>query len=328
MKVLLSFGLTDSPYNKAILDGTVVPQGTETVTTSLQPSEMFWRQLRFGDFDVSEMSLASLAILISSGRSDWVALPVFTVRGFFHTGILVRSDSVIRSPADLAGRRVTVSEYHQTAAVWIRGALEHEFGVQAQQMTWFVERPVHRSHAGALKFSPPVGVSVKPLDRYPDGHSALADSAVDAVFWSAPTQSLITPARSGRGAGSTDVRRLFENSRSEGLRYREATGLLPMNHCVVVRASLAERHPWLLLNIYTAFTESRAAALRELRRRIADFATLGLCDEQTFAEDFAPYGVQAQEPTLSTLMEYLHEQGITPTCLAVDDFFPAVVRDL
>ena len=90
---------------------------------------MFWRQLRFAEFDISEMSISSLIIAMSRGDTRWVAIPVFTMRKFFHTGIIVRKDSGIDTPADLRGKRIGVPEYQQTWAIWSRGILQHEFDV-------------------------------------------------------------------------------------------------------------------------------------------------------------------------------------------------------
>jgi len=124
---------------------------------------MFWRQLRFGDFDVSEMSMSTLTILTSQGNRDWVGIPVYTMRKFFHTEIVVRKDSAIKAPADLKGKRVGVPEYQQTAAIWTRGVLQHEFGVHAKDMNWFMERNDDKSHGHSTGFKAPAGVSVMPV---------------------------------------------------------------------------------------------------------------------------------------------------------------------
>ena len=136
----LSIALSNNPNTRAILNGTVQAQGMTLVPTAVHPSEMFWRQLRFGEFDVSEMSMSSLIISTAKGPTPWVALPVFTTREFFHTRILVRVGAGIEAPADLKGKRVGVPEYQQTAAIWGRGVLQHEFGVHPREIEWHMER--------------------------------------------------------------------------------------------------------------------------------------------------------------------------------------------
>src|SRR5258708_38185160 len=125
MKLQLSLAITSNPRTWPILDGTVQPDGIELVPTILHPSEMFWRQLRFADFDLSEMSVSSLMMARAGGDERWLGLPDFTTRKFFHTEIMVRRSSGSEKPADLKGRRAGVPEYQQTAALWTRGVLQH-----------------------------------------------------------------------------------------------------------------------------------------------------------------------------------------------------------
>ena len=133
-KLELSVALSDNPNTRPLIDGHVEAEGIRLIPSAVHPSEMFWRQLRFGEFDVSEMSMSSLLISTARGPTPWVALPVFTTREFFHTRILVRADAGIAAPADLRGKRVGVPEYQQTAAIWGRGVLQHEFGVSAREI--------------------------------------------------------------------------------------------------------------------------------------------------------------------------------------------------
>ena len=149
----LSIALSDNERTRPLLEGRVAPQGIKLVPTMVHPSEMFWRQLRFAEFDVSEMSMSSLIIAVSRGDTRWVAIPVFTMRKFFHTSIIVRTDSGIAVPADLRGKRIGVPEYQQTWAIWSRGILQHEFDVHARDIEWFMERNPDKSHGGATGFT-------------------------------------------------------------------------------------------------------------------------------------------------------------------------------
>src|SRR5487761_922008 len=136
----LGVALSDNARTKPVHEGQVKAEGIDLHVTKVHPSEMFWRQLHFKEFEVSEMSMSSLLAARSRGDDTWVMLPIFTSRQFFHTGILVRSDAGINQPADLKGKRVGVPEYQQTAALWGRAVLQHEFGVTAQDMDWYMER--------------------------------------------------------------------------------------------------------------------------------------------------------------------------------------------
>ena len=160
MNLQLSIGLTSNPRTWPILDGTVKPDGIDLVPSIVPPSELFWRQLRFADFDVSEMSFSSLMMTLARGDERWIGLPVFTTRYFFQTWAWIRRDAGIATPSDLKGKRVGVPEYQQTAALWSRGILQHEFGVRPQDMEFWMERTPERSHGAATGFKPPPGVTV------------------------------------------------------------------------------------------------------------------------------------------------------------------------
>src|SRR5215813_2495531 len=178
----LSIALSENPNTRALLDGAVQAEGIELLPTAVHPSEMFWRQLRFAEFDVSEMSMSSLLIATSRGPTPWMALPVFTTREFFHTRILVRADAGITAPADLRGKRVGVPEYQQTAAIWGRGVLENEFGVPPRDMEFFMERVADRSHGGATGFKPPAGVTVHQIPASTNIGEMLVGGELDATL--------------------------------------------------------------------------------------------------------------------------------------------------
>ena len=159
-KLELSIALSENENTRAVLDGRIAPEGIRLHATPMHPSEMFWRQLKFAEFDVSEMSMSSMTIATSQGPTPWVMIPVFTTREFFHLRILIRAAAGIKEPADLKGKRVGVPEYQQTAALWSRGVLQHEFGVHARDIEWHMERTPEVSHGGATAFKPPAGVTV------------------------------------------------------------------------------------------------------------------------------------------------------------------------
>src|SRR4029079_2996710 len=159
----LSIALSENEITRAILDGAIAPDGIKLYGTPMHPSEMFWRQLKFAEFDVSAMSMSSLTIATSQGPTPWVMIPVFTTREFFHLRCLVRVASGIKEPKDLKGKRVGVPEYQQTAALWSRGVLQHEFGVHPRDVEWHMERTRDMSNGGATAFKPPDGVTVKQI---------------------------------------------------------------------------------------------------------------------------------------------------------------------
>ena len=259
----LSLALSRNPRTEALLDGVIAPHGIRLLGTAIHGSEMFWRQLKFSEFDVSDMSLSSLiAATVRGGPTEWVALPVFTMRMFFHTGVLVRTDAGIEKPIDLHGKRVGVPEYQQTAALWTRGILRDEFGVEPSQIKWFMERPPEQSHGGATGFAPPPGVDLKYISRDTNIGEMLLKGELDATLLYLNERNLVDRSRADL-SNTTVVRRLFPDPKAEAHRYFAKTGIYPINHTLVARRDLLEKHPWIALNLYEAFARAKGALAAE-----------------------------------------------------------------
>jgi 4,5-dihydroxyphthalate decarboxylase len=322
----LSFAMWVREPTRALYDGRVVPEGIALTISRVRGSETYWRQLRFGDFDVSEMSMSSLLIAKARGFSDWVALPVFSMRTFFHTWVVVRDGAGIAAPADLHGKNVGVPEYQQTSAVWTRGVLHDEFGVDPRRIHWFMERPPDRSHGGALGFVPPAGVQLSTIPNDSSIAAMLISGELDASL-----SFLAIPNLVDRGAidlhNRPEVRTLFASPRAEQARYYAKTGIFPLNHCIVVRRSVIERHPWAGLNLYEAFLESKRISARERSALTAPYTETGLVDAGSFARDPAAYGVTANRNVLEAICRYQFEQGLTDRVVALDEVFLADTLD-
>ena len=325
----LSLALSENENTRPLLDGTVKAEGIRLIPTAVHPSEMFWRQLKFGEFDVSEMSMSSLLIATSRGPTPWVALPVFTSREFFHTRILVRANAGISKPADLRGKRVGVPEYQQTAAIWARGALQHEFGVNARDIEWFMERAPEKSHGGSTGFAPPAGIRLSYIPPSTNIGEMLVGGELDATLLYLTHRNLVDRSRIDL-SGDARVRPLFDRE-AEGWRYFAQTGLFPINHTVVVRRALLEKHPWLALNLYSAFVAARADVIRGGQEMLRSYFVTGLLGEDTkraFATDPMAYGIKAARNVLETIAQYVHEQGLTPRRVGLEEIFAPSTMDL
>jgi 4,5-dihydroxyphthalate decarboxylase len=328
-RLALSIALSDNPNTRPLIDGDVVPEGIGLTPTVVHPSEMFWRQLKFGEFDVSEMSMSSLVISTARGPTPWVALPVFTTREFFHTRILVRADAGIAAPADLKGKRVGVPEYQQTAAIWARGALENEFGVRPRDMEFFMERG-DKSHGGATGFKPPEGVTVHQIPASTNIGEMLTRGELDATLLYLTDRNLVDRSRIDLAADKR-VRPLFPDRAGEGRRYYAKTGLYPINHTVVVSRALVEQHPWIALNLYSAFAKARAEVLRAGATALASHFETGVLGDDVkriLAADPMAYGVKATRKVLETITEYVHAQGLTERRVKIEELFAPATMDL
>ena len=327
-KLRVSLALSRNPNTAPLISGHVGVEGLDVHVTTVHPSEMFWRQLKFADFDISEMSMSTLLILTAAAQDsgvvrDWVAIPVFTSRRFFHTGGLVRTDSGIEKPRDLVGKRVGVPEYQQTAAVWTRGILHEQFGVDPRDVHWHMERVPEISHAGSTGFTPPSGITITQIQRGESIASKLDDGSLDATIMYINDPNIVDRSRTDLSRHPM-VRPLFADVEAECRRYHRATGLFPVNHAVVVRRELAEQHPWIVLNVYQAFVNARDAARAPVLEALGDYVATGAIDEAARAalvENLYPYGIKANRGELDTLCRYAFEQGLTGHLLTPEDVF-------
>jgi 4,5-dihydroxyphthalate decarboxylase len=319
----LSIALSDNPRTRPVIEGRVPFEGIRLIPTIVHPSEMFWRQLRYGDFDVSEMSMSTLTILTSKGNRDWVGLPIYTMRKFFHNEVLVRKDSGIKAPADLKGKRAGVPEYQQTAAIWTRGVLQHEFGVQARDMTWFMERNDDKSHGHSSGFKAPPGVSITPVPLNTNLGDMLLKGEIDAIIHYIAHDNLVDRSRADVAA-DPQIRYLFEDREAESARYYKKTGIFPINHIVVVKRSVYERNPWVALNLYSGFVRAMEQVRKDSLAWMAPYYEMGLVDRdvrRVVTKTPMPYGLKAARHVLETVTQYVHEQGLCDRRVELAEIF-------
>ena len=325
----LSVALTPNLRTRPILDGFVGAEGIEMTLLELHPSELFWRQLKFAEFDVAEMSVSSLLMATARGDDRFVGLPVFTTRFFFQNWILVRKGAGIERPQDLAGKRVGVPEYQQTAALWSRGILEHEFGVTPRDMEFWMERTPESSHGGSTGFRPPPGVTVHGIPEDDNIGKMLLAGELDATLLYIPGGTMIDRSTADLH-NHPDFGPLFPDPYAEGKRYFEKTGLYPINHGMVVKREVAEKHPWVMLSLLKAFDEAAHLADRqriEHARYHIDAGLLPPDADDALATPLIRHGVAANRKVLETIAAYSHEQGLTPRRLGLEEIFAASTLD-
>jgi 4,5-dihydroxyphthalate decarboxylase len=229
----------------------------------------------------------------------------------------------------LRGKRIGVPEYQQTWAIWSRGVLQHEFGVHAREIEWFMERNPDKSHGGATGFTPPAGVRVNQIPPTTNMGEMLLRGELDGAIHYLPERNLVD--RSTVDV-STVTRHLFPDPAAEGRRYYAKTGLFPINHTVVVRRSLLEQHPWIALNLYSAFAAAKAEIASYGRSYLHWYFETGLLDDGVrrtlAANDPLAYGFKAARPVLETVAQYVHEQGLAPRPVALSELFAASTLDM
>jgi 4,5-dihydroxyphthalate decarboxylase len=327
-----------SAFNERVeplMDGSVQVDGVDLIPTYSHPAETFWRQLKFGEFEIAEMSLSSYLIARAQG-ANMIALPVFPSRRLFQTELSYHADSGITGPEDLAGKRLGVAEYQQTAALWIRGILEHDFGVSQYKIHWYMERSEEMSHGGATGFRPPPGISFQRIPPNKSLASSLLENELDVAHVASPWVLQANALdRSSRFAGKGDwskIKALFPDRMAEAARFYKAHGFLPVNHAYIIRGDIHRKYPWLAANLYAGFVKAKAMAREKLLERVPTALLFGAeyvaMTRDLIGDDPFPYGVRPNQLMLETIVAYSHEQGLTPRKLTVAELFAESTLDL
>jgi 4,5-dihydroxyphthalate decarboxylase len=297
------------PYDRtrALADGRVGVQGAEVRYVCLDPEEIFFRMLRFGEFDVSEMSLSTY-LLTHLADSPFVAIPVFPSRSFRHSGIYVSHQSGLAggSAEGLVGAKVGLAEYQLTANVWIRGLLQEHHGVPAPSVAYRTGGLNTAGRHEKFHVSLPPEIDIAPVPEGATLSELLAEGELDAVYSPRAPDSVTLG-----GAG-----RLFADTRAAEEAYFGDTEIFPIMHVVVVHRRIYDQNPWIARELLKAFTEAKEIAYAELRRTVALSISLPWAREEyertvaAMGDDFWSYGLEPNRHVLSTFIRYAAEQGL------------------
>lgn len=289
--------------NQALKDGSVTPAGY-----SLQFTEIpvlvkgFRRMVRTLEFDVSEMALTTYLTAREHGVA-FTALPIFLVRGFHHGAIHYNTNSDIREPKDLEGRRVGVNRgYTVTTGVWARGILASEYGVDLGKVTWVLSGDEH-----VATYVPPA--NVEPAAAGADLGDMLIRGEVDAVI--------------GVDVDHPDVAPLIAAPDDAAIAALRDHSFYPINHLVVVKDAVLHRYPDVASALFDAFTEAKLRYVAQLGRGELSTATDRMYARvlHTTGADPLPYGIGPNRAMLERLMEFALAQRILTRPVEIDEVF-------
>jgi 4,5-dihydroxyphthalate decarboxylase len=311
------------PYDRtqALRDGTIRPEGIELNYIALQPAEIFWRMLQYQEFHASEMSLSNYTSLVSAGNAPFIAIPVFPSRVFRHGYFFINTTKGIEKGSDLKGKRGGVPEYSMTAAVYMRGLMQHEFGIKPSDVEWVQGRADRLGR----KLPPEVRLTQAPAGT--ELGDLLERGEIDFLITANNPLSFRREAKT--------VRRLFPNYAEVEKDYYRRTRIYPIMHTVVIRRDVYERDPWVALSLYKALSRAKDYCyhhLVEAGSPKASFAWLQPMIEEEQAiigRDWYPYGIEQNRPSIEALLQYTHEHGLTDRRLKIEDLFaPSTMRDI
>jgi 4,5-dihydroxyphthalate decarboxylase len=328
-KLKLNFISAFNERVEPLMRGIVEAEAIEIVPTYSHPSETFLRQLRDMEFPVGEMSISSYLIARERGF-DMIALPVFPSRRLFHTELSIHAESGIKRPEDIVGKRIGVSEYQQTAALWQRAILEHDFGVSQFKVHWYMERTEDLSHGGVTGFKPPAGISFQRVPTDKSLASMLVNHELDVAAINSPWRN--APNQLGRShritasdADWSKVKPLFDDRVAEGKRFFDKWGFLPVNHTYTIRGDIYRKYPWVAFNLFIGFVKAK----EHFNERLAESIPSGLFfgkeyltkTQEIFGGDPFPYGVKANRKLLETVIDFSHEQGLIAKKPKIEELF-------
>lgn len=322
----LCLSLAISPYDRIrpLINGLVKPEGITLEYTDLPAPDIFYRQSKFSQFDVSEMSFSAYLIARAKGWG-YQMLPIFHNRDFFYTSILVRRSSGITKPQDLKGKRFGIAEYAMSMGLWTRGILQHEFDVHPSEIQWYQERPPNFSHARSAGFEPPPGIQLNYTRT--DLASMMLENELDAALILSGS-SLDRPKRDI--SRHPDIKPLFTDYRKEGIRYYKKTKVYPPQHVTIVRESIIKEHPWVATSLLKAFEQAKTMCLDQLYQSYMDgppsmlvFARSDLREQRrVFGDDPYIYGIKANAKAIDMVQTFSVEQGLTHDKQQWDKLFP------
>src|SRR3954470_11658991 len=316
----LTFACCRYDRMEAIREGVVRPEGADLTCITLRSGrDVFDRMVGGSEFDVGELSASEFISLNGQGDRRFVALPVFPSRVFRHGYIFINTRAGIRTAKDLEGKRVGLPLYTQTAAIWARGHLAHQFGVDLSSIRW-VQGAVEAAGTHGKPHAPPLLRPVA-IEQNTSGASLaelLARGEIDALIGSRK------PEMFGR---HPDVARLFPDYRERERELYETAKIFPIMHLIAIRRELHERHRWLATSLYEAFVESK----RRARARMGYAGSLAVMlpwlqseieeIDEIFGGDAWPYGLEPNRPTLETLVQHMVEQHFIAQPIPIEDLF-------
>jgi 4,5-dihydroxyphthalate decarboxylase len=319
-RLKLTFAACRYDRLEAIREGNVEVEGVDLTCLTLKAGRMVFDRMVGGqEFDIAELSASEFISLAGGGDRRFVALPVFPSRVFRHGYVFINTRAGIRTAKDLEGKRVGLPLYTQTAAIWVRGHLAHQFGVDLSTIRW-VQGAVETVGTHGKPHAPPLlqPVAMEQNETGVPLAELLARGEIDALIGSRKPDSL------GR---HPDVARLFPDYRAQERALYETAKIFPIMHLIAMRRELYDRHRWLATSFYNAFVESKRRARARMRYggSLAYMLPWLLSEieeiDEVFGGDAWPYGVEPNRPTLEALVQYMVEQHFIAKPIPIEELF-------
>jgi 4,5-dihydroxyphthalate decarboxylase len=284
--------LDDYPHTLPFKRGDIKSAQAAFTFSDIKPANRFFKPMvRELKFDFSEMAIATYAQAKAYGK-PLVLLPATIMGRFQHGTLLCRAARPLR-PSELPDKRVGVRAYSQTTAVWVRGILQNDYGIDPKRLRWLTFEDGHLA-----EYREPAGV-----ERADSGKNLLTmlrEGEIDAAIYGAdlpndPTLTTVIP------EPETAARDWYARHK-----------IVPINHMVVVTERLANSAPDAVREIYRLLVEAKKAA--------------GLPKPGEL--DLLPFGIEACRPALEMIIGYALQQSLIDRKIDVESLFDDTTRAL
>ena len=318
-KLRLNFAASEYDHFRDLIDGVVPVEGIDLNYLRLSIEEIFARFVNFQEWEVSEMSLGKFVSLTSQESRNVIGLPVFPSRVFRQSSIYVREDSPLNKPEDLSGKKIGIPEWAQTASIYTRGWLVDQIGIQLNDIKWFQSGVNEAGREEKVQLQLPEGVSLTHVSDQ-SLTEMLLNEDIDAVATAHAPQPF--------DDGDPSIRRLIPNYRKVEEAFYNETKIFPIMHIIALRRDVYEDNPWIAMNLYKAFTAAKVNSVKRALEITASRFPFAWCyhaaeqSKKLFGDDFFPYGLEPNRPTLEIFLKYAYDQGICHRKLLPEELFP------
>jgi 4,5-dihydroxyphthalate decarboxylase len=320
MALHLSIATTDYDHFRDFRTGVVKAEGVEHTWLNLGHHECFARFTANREFDVSELSFAKFLAQVSRPASDIVGLPVICSRLFRFSSFYVNRKSRITTVEDLRGKKVGSPEWAHSAAVYMRGWMHNEAGVELTDVHWYQAGANAPGREEKVELTLPAGVTLTRVSER-SLSDMLASGEIDCAIIARPPTCFLE--------GHPDVVRLFSDFQAMEESQYERTRVWPIMHIIAMKKSIVDEHPWVARNLYNAFLDSKRRSLERIldpavsRYPVPWLTTYARRMRDTFGGDLFPYGIEENRPTWEQAALYAFQQGIAHRLMKPEELFPA-----
>jgi len=317
--IQLSLAISYYDHVSDLLRGRVRAEGISLTVLELPLEEVFFRTVHFAEFDVAEFSMGKYVSLVAAGDPPYFAIPVFPSRVFRQSAFYVATRAGIREAKDLAGRRVGIPEWAQTASIYARAYLQHQCGVPLRDVRWVQAGVNQAGRAEKVDLDLPEGVAIERI-RDRSLNEMLLAGDLDAIVSAREPDAFV--------AGDARIARLWPDTQALEEKYYRETGIFPIMHAIVIKKTTLDRYPWIAMNLFTAFEQAKTNAQRHLSRAVTSRLPFPgayhavAAAQRVFGEDPWPYGIEPNRRTLDAFLQFAHEQGVTRRSVQVEELFP------